>query len=123
MATIAITIRVINRDTVQKQIVRLNAERLNGCILDIETGNSRVIQAVSVKELGLGLATIGTLTIPPALTTTVDGVVGRSGDEDVGSGDADKGAFPFFVAKGGFAAEDDLSRLVTSWTGHVCMEY
>lgn len=67
---------------------------------------------MGVEELGLRLATIAALAIPPTTAVTVEiGAVG-SGDSDVGSGDGDKGSAPFLVTKRGFAFEDDLSTLI-----------
>jgi hypothetical protein len=63
---------------------------------------------VSIEELRLGLATIGTLAVPPALSTTVDGVVGSAGNDNVGAGDTDERPIPLLVAEGGLAVEDDL---------------
>jgi hypothetical protein len=65
---------------------------------------------MGIKELGLGLATVGTFAIPPSLSTTVDGVVGRSRNGNVGARDSDKRAVPLLVTEGSLAAEDNLSR-------------
>ena len=60
------------------------------------------------EELGLGLATVAALCVPPALTFTVNGVAGSTFDEKIVSGEGDQGTFPFLVAKGSLSLEDDL---------------
>lgn len=76
---------------------------------------------MGVEELWLGLATVGTFTVPPSLSTTIDGVVGRSRNGNVGSRESNKRAIPFLVAEGSFATEDDLNSksvtdLISSWS-------
>lgn len=83
MAACGVTIRVVNSDTVQDNVVRLDAKGLHGSVLDIESSDGRVVQAMGVEELGLRLAAVGALPIPPASAATVDGVVGCSGNDDV----------------------------------------
>lgn len=71
---------------------------------------------MSVEELGLVLAAVGALSVPPARsiavksgTSAVDGnVVARNGD---------KGTLPLLVAEGGGALEDDVGALLQ--TGQV----
>lgn len=108
MAAVIIAVRVIDRDSVEDQVIRLNTKGLDGRVLNIEASDSRVIQIVGIEELWLCLATIGTLAIPPALSTTVDGVVGSTSNDDVRAGDTDQRSIPFLVAEGGLAVKDDL---------------
>lgn len=63
---------------------------------------------MSVKEFGLGLATIAALSVPPAGSVTVEDGARGSFDGDVGARDGDEGAGPFFVAEGSGAFENDL---------------
>lgn len=63
---------------------------------------------MGIEELGLGLSTIGSLSIPPACTTSVNNISTRTGDDNIGSGDRDKRSRPFFVAERSGALEDDL---------------
>lgn len=63
---------------------------------------------MGIEELWLGLATVGTLAVPPALSTTVDSVVGSAGNNGVGAGDTDERSISLLVAEGGLAVEDDL---------------
>jgi hypothetical protein len=62
-----------------------------------------------IEELGLRLATIGSLTIPPALSSTVDSVIGSTSNNDVGTRDLNQRSIPFFVSESGLAVEDNLS--------------
>jgi hypothetical protein len=63
---------------------------------------------VGIEELWLGLAAVGTLTVPPALSTTIDSVVGSTSNDDVGAGDTDERSIPLLIAEGGLAVKDDL---------------
>jgi len=65
-------------------------------------------QAVGVEELGLGLAAVAALAVPPASTITVEDTAGSTSNGDRSTGDADEGAFPLLVAKGGGTLEDDV---------------
>lgn len=122
VAAIVITVRVVDVDTIQDDVVGLDAKGLHGRVLDIEAGNGRVVQVVGIEELGLGLTPVGTLAIPPARTAAVDGVVGCSADDNVRSSDTDKRAFPLLVSKGGFAVEDDLLPKLDSVPGYNGLE-
>lgn len=108
MTTVIIAVRVVDCDTVQDQVIRLNAEGLDGRVLNIQASDGRVIEIVGIEELWLGLSTIGSLAVPPALSTAVDGVVGSTGNDDVGAGDTDERSIPLLVAEGSLALEDDL---------------
>lgn len=112
MSTVRVTIGVIDRDSVKHEVIRLDTEGLDGRVLDVQTGDSRVIQVMGIEELGLRLATVGTLAIPPALSSTVDSVVGGASNNDVGTRDLNEGSVPFLVSKGGLAVEDYLSGMV-----------
>jgi len=66
---------------------------------------------MGVEELGLVLATVGALCVPPAATIAVES--GTSAiDGNVIATEADEGTFPLFVAEGGGALEDDLGALL-----------
>lgn len=112
MPTVRVTIGVINSDSVENEVVRLDTEGLDGRVLDVQTGDSRVIQVMGIEELWLRLATVGALAIPPALSSTVDSVVGGTSNNDVGTRDLNKGSIPFLVSEGGLAVEDDLIGMV-----------
>lgn len=63
---------------------------------------------MGIEELGLRLATVGTLAIPPALSSTVDSVVRGTSNNDVGARDLNQGSVPFLVSEGGLTVEDNL---------------
>ena len=72
--------------------------------------------------LGLLLATVGALTIPPLLTGTVDNVAAGTDNLEVGSGDRDHGTIPLLVAERSGTLEGDggtrlQPRQVQSHTG------
>lgn len=108
MTAVVIAIRVVDVDVAKNNVVGLHTEGLDGSVLDVQAGDGRIIQAMGVKELGLGLAAVGTFTVPPSLPATVDSVVGCSRDGNVRSRDPNQWAIPLFVAEGGLTAEDNL---------------
>ena len=109
MATIGlVTVGVVDGDVVEDQVVGLNTEALDGGVLDVETGDGRVVQRVGVEELRLGLAAVGSLAVPPAGTATVDDMAGSTVDLDVLTGEADEGTLPLLVTEGGLTLEGDL---------------
>lgn len=65
---------------------------------------------MGIEELGLGLATVSSLAIPPAGSVAVEDGTRGSLHSDIGSGDGDQGARPFLVAEGGGSLEDDLEN-------------
>ena len=65
---------------------------------------------VGVEELGLFLAAVGSLSVPPAGSIAVES--GTSAiDSDGVTGDGDEGTGPLLVAEGGSALEDDVGTL------------
>lgn len=83
-----IAIRVVNGDVLHSKIRRpVNAEHLHRRVLDVDTADRGRGQIMGVEELGLRLAAIAALAIPPTTAVTVEiGAVGP-GDGDVSSGD------------------------------------
>ena len=107
-----IAIRVIDGDVLQGEIRRVvDAEHLHRRVLDVDAADRGVDQIVGVEELGLRLAAIAALVVPPATAVAVEIGAIRSRDGDVSPGDGDERSIPFLVAKGGFAFEDDLSMM------------
>ena len=88
---------------------RVDAHELDWRVLDVEARDGGLLQGVGVEELGLGLATVGTLAIPPLGAVAIDDVARGAGDSNVGSGDRDEWALPFLVSEGSGALEDDLA--------------
>ena len=65
---------------------------------------------MSVEELGLGLAAVRALGVPPASTITVEGSTGTIDGKRV-TRDGNKRALPLLVSKGGSALENDVGSL------------
>lgn len=99
---------VIDGNISDVQVVRLDAEALDGGVVDLEAGDGRGVQLVGVEELGLCLSTIATLAIPPAGSVSVNLGTGCLLDFDVGSGHGDERTLPLLVAESGLTREDDL---------------
>jgi hypothetical protein len=74
---------------------------------------------VGIEELGLGLATIGALSVPPTGTVGVDESAIGSLDGDVGSRDFDERAAPLFVTERSGAFEDDLPAALEMDSHHM----
>lgn len=58
---------------------------------------------MGVEELGLRLAAVGALTVPPLGTVTVNNVAGGTLDGDLGTGHRDQRTLPLLVAEAGGA--------------------
>ena len=87
VGAIGITIGVVDRDTAQREIAStVDAEDLDGRVLDIDVLNIRVNRTMGVEEFGLGLAAISSLSVPPAGTVAIEVGSGRSLDGYVRSG-------------------------------------
>ena len=75
-----------------------------------QTLDDRVLHRVSVEELGLGLAAVRALGVPPARTITVESSTGAIDSERV-TRDRNKRAIPLLVSEGSSALEDDMGSL------------
>lgn len=114
VAALGISVGVVDGDSTDSQLLgAADAEDLRGGILDEDVLNLGVGQAVGVEELGLGLAAVAALAVPPAGTISVELRACGALDGDGGSGDGDEGTFPFLVAEGGDSFEDDLYSVVS----------
>jgi hypothetical protein len=120
VATTAVTVRVVNGDVIKDQVVGLYTESLHGGVLDVQVRDGRVGHGVGVEELGLGLAAVGSLAVPPAGTATVDDMARGTGDLEVLTGEADEGAFPLLVSEGGLALEGNLNNTVNDIVRSEC---
>jgi hypothetical protein len=58
--------------------------------------------------LGLGLASIATLSVPPLSTSSINNMASGTVDSDVVARDGDQGTFPLLVAERGSTLEGDL---------------
>ena len=66
---------------------------------------------MSVEHLGLGLATVGALGVPPTGSISIES--GTSAvDGDVVARDGDEGTLPLLVAESGGTLEDDVGTLL-----------
>lgn len=109
VATLAVTIGVVDSDSIQSKAIGIvDAEDLDGGVLDIDILDLGVDHLVGSEELGLSLAAVGSLAIPPAGTISIEDSARSSLDSNVSSGDGDQGTVPFLVAEGGLSLEDDL---------------
>jgi hypothetical protein len=68
---------------------------------------------MGIEELGLGLASIGSLAVPPAGSAAIDDMALFAGDLDVRARKADKRTFPLLVSEGRLAPEDYLYTVVS----------
>jgi len=131
VAALGVAVLVVDGDAVELGVGGgVDGEDLHGGVLDglsqgillvivvighsvrvtYQTLDDRVRHRVSVEELGLGLAAVGTLGVPPASTITVEGSTSAIDGERV-TRDGNKRALPFLVSKGGSALEDDMGSL------------
>lgn len=111
MATLGVAQRVVQVNTVDAKVGdTVDAEGLNRGVQDVEVLDVGVLERVGAEELGLGLAAVASLGIPPALALAVDGVARGSLNKKVVSGKGNERALPFLVTKGGLALEDDLKE-------------
>jgi hypothetical protein len=105
---LAITSGVVNGNAIKSELLgAVDGEDLDGRILDLDVLDLRVGHLVGVEELGLGLATVGTLAIPPSATLAVNDGARSTDDGDVVSRDRNERTTPLLVTKGGGALEGD----------------
>lgn len=103
---------VVHVNTVDAQVGdAVDAESLDRGVENVQVLDVGVLEGVGAEELGLCLAAVAALAIPPSLTLAVDGVSRRSLDEQVVTGEGDERALPFGIAEGGLALEDDVSAI------------
>lgn len=108
VSTLRVTLSIINGHLVDgKTVDGVDADSLDRGVLDVNVVEDRVSQAVGGEELGLLLATVSTLAVPPASAVSVKDGTGTV-DSDLLSRDLQQRAGPLLVAPGGGALEDDL---------------
>lgn len=88
---------------------RVDAHELDGRVLDAEALDGGLLHGVGVEELGLGLASVGALAVPPLGAIAINDVARGAGDSDVSSGDRDQWSLPLLVSEGSGTLEDDLA--------------
>ena len=104
---LAVTSRVVDGNTAKSKLLRVvDGEDLNGRVLNLDVLNLRAAShLVGVEELGLGLATISTLAVPPSAALTVEDGTRSTDDGDLVARDGDKRSTPLLVAKSGSTLE------------------
>lgn len=87
VTTVAIAIGVVDRDSTNSEIVCIiDAEDLDGRVLDIDVLDLRIDHLVGREELGLRLAAVTALSVPPAGTISIEDSSGSSLNGDARSG-------------------------------------
>lgn len=106
---ISIAVRAVDSHVSDGQPVRaVDADGLNGRVLDVQVGDGAVRQIMGVEELGLRLAAVGALAVPPTGTVGVEVGPGGAFDGDLGALDLQQRAIPLFIAPSSLAFKDDL---------------
>jgi hypothetical protein len=100
-------------------VVGLDAEAMDGGVVDLQTDDVRLVQLVGREELGLLLAAVATLAVPPTSTITLNLTTRVLLDGNAGSGRGDQGALPFLVAEGGGTVEDDLWQYISRLASNI----
>ena len=109
VAILAVAIGVVNSDSTKSQLLSTaDAEDLHRGILGVDVLNLGVGKAVGVEELGLLLAAVTSLAVPPAGAISIKLGPRGSFDGDGCSGNRDQRSFPFLVAESGGSFEDNL---------------
>lgn len=103
-----ITGGVVDGDVVEGEASgTVDRETLNGGVLDVQVVDGGRGHGVGVEELGLRLAAVGALAVPPLRTVTVDNVARSTVDGDLVTRDGDKRTRPLLVAEAGGTLESD----------------
>lgn len=112
MAARGVTGLIVNRHAIDGQsIAAIDTDGLNGSVLDVEVvNNGRAGQTMGSEELGLGLATVTSLPIPPAGTVGVELRTAGTGDSDILALDLQHRTCPLLVAPSGGTLEDNLNE-------------
>jgi hypothetical protein len=92
-----------------QSITSVDADRLNGSVLNIEIGNGGRAEIVGVEELGLRHATVASLSVPPAGSVGVQLSATGTLDVDSSALDLEERTIPFLVSPSCLALKDNLS--------------
>lgn len=117
------SIGVVSAERVAERVVHVNAidaqvgdavdaEGLDRGVENVQVLDVGVLERVGAEELGLLLAAVAALAVPPSLTLAVDGVSSSSLDEKIVTSEGDERALPLSIAESGLALEDDLQVLL-----------
>ena len=84
----SVTGGVVHRQAGHGEVGRaVDRHELHGRVEHVEVRDGAVGQVVRVEELGLGLAAVRALAVPPLRAVAVEFVVAGAGDLDAGAGD------------------------------------
>lgn len=108
VAAVVVAVRVVDGQVLENSVVGLDTDGLHGSVLDVQAGDSRVLDGVDIHELGLGLAAVRALAVPPARALAINHGILGSGDGEAGTTEADERALPLLVAEGGGTLEGNL---------------
>jgi len=101
-----VDVRVVDRETDGT----VDAEDLDWGVLDADVVDEGfALQAVGIEELGLGLAAVRALPVPPTTSVAIEDRARRTSDRDVSAADGDQWASPLFVAESRSAFEDAIA--------------
>ena len=109
-----ITSSVVNQNVGQGQMVRKDTETLDRSVVNLKTIDVGVLHLVGIEELGLLLAVIASLAIPPTGTITLDLTTRGLVDSNGVAGNRDQRTNPLLVTKGGGTGKGNNSALVES---------
>lgn len=105
---LAITSGVIDGDAAKSKLLRVvDGEDLNRRVLDLDVLDLGVCHLVGVEELGLGLAAVGTLAVPPSATLAVNNGARSTDNGDLVTRNGNKRTAPLLIAKGSGTLEGD----------------
>lgn len=89
-------------------VTSINADRLNRGVLDVEIRDSRIGEIMRIEELGLRLAPVTSLAIPPTRSIGIQVCAVGTLNRDAGAFNLEQGAIPLLVTPGGLTFENDL---------------
>ena len=125
VASFGITIRAVDRDMIKSKIfTSWNRKPLNWSVLDIQSRDWRWLE-IGFEELWLVDATIATFPIPPLFTTSINEMIGCTGDSLTSSTNLNEWTSPCFETKRRCSGENDLQfdqeEICHGWNTYVCI--
>lgn len=109
MSTCAIAGTVVNSHAGDGQSLGvIDTDGLDGCVFNIQVRDRRRSEIMSRKELGLRLATVGSLAIPPTGAVWIQNGTTGTLDSDIIALNLEQGARPLLVAPSSCTLKDDL---------------
>jgi len=113
VTTLGVTGLVVKEDVVEVNLLGTrDTEGLNRSVVDLETLNLGVLEAMSSEELRLLLTAVASLAVPPTGTSAINLSTGVLLDSDSVTRNLNKGTNPLLVAKGGGTVKDNSGTLV-----------